>query len=109
MLALPKPCMTLEGVSLEDSQWHSNTNEDIEAATTACAIEVVIDEVWHRRLVKALKYDDDIRGSRGLALQRDMEGLGLLVGDRLDPSKNLPDVGKFKEISTFPASVFFGD
>ena len=54
-----------------------------------------------------LEYDRRKDGNHGLCLTRDFNAVGLLVGDRLEPSDKLPDVGKVYSISDFPVSLTF--
>ena len=57
-----------------------------------------------------LAYDKRSNGSHGLALLGDVAldgGVRLCVGDRLEPSKSLPDVNAFLDLAVFPKQVTF--
>ena len=43
--------------------------------------------------------------NRGRVLAEPVASLGLVQGDRLEPSRGLPDIGAFEEITDFPADV----
>ena len=58
------------------------------------------------QVARCLKYDKKKQGSHGRALQRDFPALGLLAGDRVEPSPQLPNVALLEEVVT-PAEVVF--
>ena len=54
-----------------------------------------------------LYYDRRKRGSGGTALRCDVPELGLLRGDRLEPTEWLPDTADFKHVGVFPFTAVF--
>lgn len=60
-----------------------------------------------KQLSAALRFDKRKEGAHGRALIRDLPGLGLAKGDRLEPSKELPDVCALETVSVFPIVVTF--
>ena len=78
-----------------------------EAACAQCERRVMVPNALVLAVVVgALEYDKRSKGSKGRALTRDLPALGLLLGDRVEPSPDLPDVGALERIST-PAWVLF--
>jgi hypothetical protein len=78
-----------------------------EAACSSCERVVLIaDAHTHALVLGALHWDKKKGGSRGRALTRDLPGLSLLLGDRLEPGPLLWDVGKFEDIP-IPSRVAF--
>jgi hypothetical protein len=83
------------------------TLTDYEAACTKCEHHVRIATVAEHSAVKAaLFYDKRKHGSRGKTLDRDIPSLGLLHGDRLEPSDGLRDIGAFDNIE-LPCDIVF--
>ena len=83
------------------------THEDYEMACRACEHPRSITGAQHLELLASLRYDKRKQGSHGRALKHDVPSCRLLRGDRLEPSDDLPDVGAFDSIDSFPARVLF--
>ena len=111
----PCPFCVVPGGSLYDIRgltpvqfpYHLNDHRDWELACTRCEIKVVVTADVHKLLVPLLQYDKRPHGSRGLALRQSLPVVGLLAGDRLEPSESLPDVGLFTALSNFPITCTF--
>ncbi len=58
-------------------------------------------------LLGCLEYDKRDNGSHGRALISDFAGLGLLKGDRVEPTLLCPDVSAVEAIRTFPCELLF--
>lgn len=84
-----------------------NSDLDYHEACARCEHRVAIDESTHARLCACLLYDLRPDGARGRSLTRSFPSLGLLVGDRLEPSHELRDIAKFDEMTGFPRLVLF--
>ena len=52
--------------------------------------------VWHKK-----------KGIKGRIVAQDIPAIGLLKGDRLEPSPTLPDIGNFEIIASYPTRVVF--
>ena len=96
-------------MSLLDFPSRLNTPEDYERACADCEKWVTMTQADRDAVLPLLAYDRrTVRGSScGRALQRDYAPLRLCAGDRLEPNRLLPDVGKFEDISVFPALVLW--
>ena len=98
------------GTTLETIRWHLNGDEDYFAACERCEHEVRLQGPNDiATLERFLRYDKRTDGSRGRALTRDVQirGVELRVGDRLEPSESLNDVGALVSISEFPTTIMF--
>ena len=98
------------GTTLEAIRWHLNGDEDYFAACERCEHEVRLQGPNDiAKLEQFLRYDKRKDGSRGRALTRDVQvrGVELRVGDRLEPSEFLNDVGALVSISEFPTTIIF--
>ena len=84
-----------------------NNDDDYDQACTKCEHAVVLSRASRDHLVALLDYGRRPGGACGRALRASVPELGLLHGDRLEPSWSLPDVGKLEELSSFPAAVTF--
>ena len=83
------------------------TMDDYEAACARCEIVLHLTQNYHAQIMAAgFKYDKT-DASRGRALLVGVPRFGLLRGDRLEPSPELPDVDKFEQLSEFPVRVVF--
>lgn len=83
---------------------------DLDYETACAAAEVpttFANELQLRTVAGLLAYDRRKDGSHGRALTRDVPVLGLLKGDRLEPSAALPDVAGFEDLRVFPVQVMF--
>ena len=84
----------VRGLSPVCSPWHLNGPDDYFAGCDACERRVVINSVnLLQYVVGNLEYDRRSGSNHGLCLTRGIDELGLLVGDRLEPSQRLQDVG----------------
>ena len=91
----------------EQMPWQSKTAQTTEAATAAC--EVLVEPLaWQdwRELQRLLVHDMRKDGGRGLCLRAPYRPLGLLRGDRLEPTATMPDVDMFLAGDP-PASALF--
>ena len=70
-------------------------------------IKVTLTKEHHDFLKLALKYDKRNTGYRGRILTKSYEPLGLCQHDRLEPSAELRDIGRFEELDNFPVIVTF--
>lgn len=85
--------------TLNGCPYHINTDEDFAVACDRCEIKVRISASGVRELKPLPKYDKRLAGTLGRSLIQAVPSLGLLVGDRLEPSKELPDVGMLDGLS----------
>ena len=85
------------------------THEQYIAAISKFEIPVEVTLEHHRVLSPLLQYDKrtTTSSSNGLALVEDYAPLNLRRGDRLEPSENLSDIGKFDDIMVFPVLLTF--
>ena len=99
----------LRGISLVDfGEWTEADQNLYEQACRTCEVRVLIpSRAMHARIRALLVYDRRKKGSHGRALQVDIVDLGLLRGDRLEPTTDLPDVAMFDDITDFPVQVLF--
>ena len=79
---------------------------DYEAAASSAEIKVVVGPALHSQIKAALHFDRRPDGARGRALKTDIVAAGLCKGDRLEPSRELPDVFRFEELP-LPCLVTF--
>ena len=96
-----------KGVSLLETPWHVNTDDDFKQAFRACKIVVAVSVGAHAAVLLALAFDRRPHGSAGRALTRSIPGTPLQAGDRLEPTATLADAANFERINTFPARVTF--
>ena len=96
-----------EGLSEVWEPWRNNEPGDYDRACQACEIVVRVTAVQHRELTALLVYDRRQRGSRGLALLQDYPALRLRRGDRVEPTRMLPNVDGFEKLTQFPQEVLF--
>ena len=80
--------------------------EDYDAACARCEHVVLVDAAARAQLILALRHDKRASWPRGLALTRDFPELGLVAGDRVEPSATLPDVSMLETVAT-PVIVTF--
>ncbi len=95
-------------ISMAELPWDEHEPEEYEEACQTCEIEIIIPN--KEAIVKIrehLEFDKRQDGFAGRALMKDVPHFGLLVGDRLEPSPQLPDIGLFDKISLFPTIVLF--
>ena len=83
------------------------TPQQYDDACAACEVVVCVpNEETKARLIAALRYDKRDRGSHGRSLREHFPALGLLQGDRLEPSTYLANVGKL-ETKPAPCTLLF--
>ena len=87
--------------------WECTTDRGYEEACQRCEVRVLINAETHVAVAASLKPDFRSKGSAGLCLVRDFPALGLLKGDRLEPSTDTPDIFAFSAIKSFPAWATF--
>eukprot|EP00969_Alexandrium_andersonii_P311087 13745657-Alexandrium_andersonii.AAC.1 len=58
-------------------------------------------------LVGLLRFDKRSSGGKGLCLVSDVPSLKLRAGDRLEPSAELPDIGRFSTLKEYPVVATF--
>lgn len=98
------------GVSLITSPWTTHSEADYDAECRACEVRITVaTEDDRRRILNdgGLFYDNRRSGAHGRALRRNIPALGLLAGDRLDPSDDLEDVGRFEHTRLPIVAVFW--
>ena len=100
----------LDGVTLDDTRsFMVNDALDYYGACIRSEIKVSLrDEDDVQRIVQYLRYDKRTQGNQGRCLTRDVNvnGVSLKVGDRLEPSEKLPDVGSLEDLRT-PSEIIF--
>ena len=87
--------------------WRSNADGDYFLACQSCEHFVVLDAAMHKVVLRLLHYDKRAGGHKGRCLREAVLQLGLQAGDRLEPSRHLPDVALFDSCSSFPMPVVF--
>lgn len=87
------------GLTMREEPWRNNVAGDYAAACERCEIWVDVDRAAHSRILGLLKYNKSRDGPRGRALTADVRELGLREGDRLEPSAELLDVGRFEDLA----------
>ena len=95
------------GLSPLSVPWPTASMESYTEACRACEQVRMLSKAQHARVLAALDYDKRRADARGRALLRDIPEVYLAKGDRLEPSRRLPDVGLFEQLSSFPAEVVF--
>ena len=85
--------------------FYLNDDDDYFASCDRCEIQVSI--ATHQNILDLeaiLRYDRRDQGSKGRALTREINinGASLKIGDRLEPSYELPDVGKLIDLDPVP-------
>ena len=80
------------------------THAQYDAACSRCELEVWVTEAHHRELSPLLHYDKRTtqNSANGRAIQHDYPPLNLCALDRLEPSVNPVDVGKWEDLVEFP-------
>lgn len=100
-----------EELNVLEMPWRPNTDDDYYESCERCELVVSMDQAVHARIVRehSLEYDRRDHGNRGLCVLAPIQvgPIALQVGDRLEPSRNLMDVGKFFELVLFPIILTF--
>ena len=89
---------TTDGLDSQRFPFHLNTHEDYETACATCEIVVLVDSAAHARILPLLAYDNRASGCHGRCLLEDIPELNLKTDDRLEPSRELPNVGSFDDL-----------
>ena len=88
---------------VDEFAFNLSTTEQYDAACSHCEIRVVIDTMQKLQEIRAcLVYDRRKKGIRGLSLKVAFPDLGLAVGDRVEPSQELPDHAILYSINDIP-------
>ena len=99
-----------KGLSFVTSPWGDHDESaTYDEACRACEIPVCIHTHAQRRSIMLggrLSYDKRKNGNMGRCLMAPVPQFGLLVGDRLEPSLELPDVADFRT-AKIPITVVF--
>ena len=91
------------------SPWPDKTPADLDEYCSEAELEFKGSlEEW-QSVMPLLQYDTRKKGNRGRCLARPVPAMGLLAGDRLEPSKSCPDIGlSLKDVSqAVPKPVTF--
>ena len=73
------------------------TLEAYEAAAATCELHVRLDPAAYSSVKRVLDFDVRKNGNRGRCLVADLPGLGLLKGDRLEPTPMFPNTADFDD------------
>ena len=90
--------------------WTPTTDIAYFEACSRCEVVVVLDAAAHREVKLLLKYDRRASGWHGRCLTADIviAGTQLRAGDRLEPSHEIPNIGKlFDDMAAFPVVATF--
>ena len=98
---------SIRGFSALDFPHAPKTDAEYAGACSAAEVRKLVTRDTHAALLEALRYDKRKDGSHGRALIRDVPTLGLRRLDRLEPSRELRDVGRLEAIVAFPAQLIF--
>ena len=91
----------------EADQWATTDHASYAEACEKCEIWVTISSPSvQQEIADKLFYDKRTYGSRGRCLKQAIPILGLLSGDRLEPSAQVPNVGLFEDLD-LPRTVCF--
>ena len=98
-----------KGLTNSSGPFPKKTRAQLEAATKKCEIWVTCDtHDDYLRIRACLDYDKRKEGFRGRALDRPLPDFGLHLGDRLEPSPAMPNIGAgFDKHDTFPVKLLF--
>jgi len=89
-------------------RWTENTVGDYSQACDQCTIVVVLStEGQRKQVVENLRYDKRQQGSHGRALITGVPELNLQAHDRLEPSRDVPDVGELESLPLPITAVFW--
>ena len=98
--AIGSDMFVVPGNTIDSLRWLENRDCDYERACQRCEIKVDVKTIADRSELKsALRYDKRDGGSRGLAAFQDMPKFNILIGDRLEPSDSLDDVGALESVA----------
>ena len=97
---------TAHGNSPLGLRWEINEETAYENACQRCEVYVRLSARARDKVASLLFYDKRPTGGRGRCLMSDIDELGLLASDRLEPSANLHDVSLLESAET-PVDVVF--
>ena len=112
----PCPCCSASADELGDRRCYKclsgphtdKTFEDYDRACAECEFKVVVNtRVDLHRLAGSPHYDQRSPGHHGRTLSVALPSLGLLEGDRMEPSAKVVDVGHLESVTTFPLWLTF--
>ena len=97
------------GISLASAPWYTNTDDDYEVSCRSCEVTVHVTEELHPKIRRALHFDKraSATAGRGRSMASSLPEAGLLAGDRLEVTAQLPDTAMFDALTTFPVDVVF--
>jgi hypothetical protein len=96
------------GNSILGLRWRCNEDDDYYLACTRCEHVIVLTNAAKIQIVNVgLRYDKTSDGSRGRCLKGDIANLGLLAGDRLEPTPSLLDVADFEGLPIGTEVIFW--
>ena len=88
-----------DGEPADQDYWALSDHASYTAACDRCEVWVTISTIEAQQEVAGkFFYDKRTYGNRGRCLKEGVATLGLLPGDRLEPSAQVPDVGLFEEL-----------
>ena len=88
-----------QGLSPISVPWPSKTIETYDRACKRCEVEVVVTGAVFPRLRGSMEFDRRAHGKRGRCMAVDFPELGLLRGDRLEPSLKTPTTCDFDTLA----------
>ena len=98
----------LEGFSLDSFPYAHKTYDELHEACRVCEIVIVLTANLHQQIRSRLGYDRLKKGYRGRYLMQGIPGTRLELGDRLEPSREIPDTGAgFDNQCVFPITATF--
>ena len=85
------------------------STQDYLDCCSAAEVEITVTDAGTRDLIKnALEYNESkLKGGAGRQLKRALPSLGLLSGDRLEPTPTLPNVSDLDKVQAFPINDVF--
>ena len=96
------------GCSSSELRWYCSTADDYDAECSRCEKHIPISSIADRSLIlRNLEYDSRQTGSHGRCLTADIQELGLVRGDRLEPSAVCRDVGRFEDFPIGEVATFW--
>ena len=96
-----------DGISAVGLPWRCNEEGEYFESCARCEHRIVLDAKAHAMVLPLLAYDKRQHGNHGRCLTSPVPSLGLLAGDRLEPSPELPNTSDFDEAAVFPMPVVF--
>ena len=98
----------LEGFSQDAFPYAEKTYDEVDEACRVCEIVLVLTAILHQQIRTRLGYDRTKKGYHGRYLMEGIPGTNLEIGDRLEPSWEIPDTGAgFDNLCVFPITATF--